>query len=175
MKLYHVYDTVSEKKTAVYSTPKAAKEDAQCQKFYTGADVVETEIKGSTDMFTTIFNLLNDKSIHSIKGTETIIGKFSNLYKLAPHQRRYEFKEDVENEEQRSQNALLSPSSITKIREAKGVSQNRFAPTLGIPRNSLNRYENGILVQTKATDNLLRIVDRFPETYDFLQHIKENS
>jgi len=51
----------------------------------------------------------------------------------------------------------------------------RFAPTLGIPRNSLNRYENGILVQTKATDNLLRIVDRFPETYDFLQHIKENS
>ena len=160
MKMYHVYDTVSEKKTAVYSTPKAAKEDAQCQKFYTGSDVVETEIKGSTDMFITIFNLLNDKSIHSIKGTETIIGKFSNLYKSAPH-----LKKDVEN-------TLLSTSSITRIREAKGVSQNRFAQTLGIPQNSLNRYEHGILVQTKATDNLLRIVDRFPETYDFLQHIK---
>ena len=165
--MYHVHDTVSEKKTAVYSTPKGAKEDAQCQKFYTGADVVETEIKGSTDMFTTIFNLLNDKSIHSIKGTETIIGKFSNPYKSAPH-----LKKDVENEEQRSQNALLSPSSITKIREAKGVSQNKFAQTLGIPQNSLNRYEHGILVQTKSTDNLLRIVDRFPEAYDFLERIK---
>ena len=170
MKLYHVYDTVSEKKTAVYSTPKAAKEDAQCQKFYTGADVVETEIKGSTDMFTTIFNLLNDKSIHSIKGTETIIGKFSNPYKSAPH-----LKKDAENEEQRSENNLLSPSSIRRLREEKGESQNRFAKTLGIPQNSLSRYEHGILVQTKTTDNLLRIVDRFPETYDFLQHIKENS
>jgi len=169
MKMYHVHDTVSEKKTAVYSTPKGAKEDAQCQKFYTGADVVETEIKGSTDMFTTIFNLLNDKSIHSIKGTETIIGKFSNPMNTLIFT---DLKKAAENEEQRSENTLLSPSSIIRIREAKGVSQNRFAIILGIPRNSLNRYEHGILVQTKATDNLLRIVDRFPETYDFLERIK---
>ena len=103
MKMYHVHDTVSEKKTAVYSTPKGAKEDAQCQKFYTGADVVETEIKGSTDMFTTIFNLLNDKSIHSIKGTETIIGKFSNPMNTLIFT---DLKKAAENEEQRSEKAL---------------------------------------------------------------------
>lgn len=167
MKLYHVYDTITEKKTALYSTPKSAKEDAQSQNFYTGSDVVETTIKGSTDMFATLFNLLNDKSIHYVKGTEVKIGNFSNPYKYAAHS-----KKDAENEEQRSENNLLSPSSITRIREAKGESQNRFAKTLGIPRNSLNRYEHGILVQTKATDNLFRIIEKFPETYDFLERTK---
>tara|TARA_R110002050_G_scaffold109673_2_gene220782 strand:+ start:114 stop:650 length:537 start_codon:yes stop_codon:yes gene_type:complete len=166
--MYHVHDTISEKKTAVYSTPKGARAEAQRREFYHGSDVVETKIVGQADMFATILNLLNDNPSDSIKGTETQIGKFFNPFKYPPNQRRYEFKEDVENQEQRSQNALLSPSSITKIREAKGVSQNKFAQTLGIPQNSLNRYEHGILVQTKATDNLLRIVDRFPEAYDFL-------
>jgi DNA-binding transcriptional regulator YiaG len=168
MKLYHVYDTITEKKTALYSTPKSAKEDAQFQNFYTGSDVVETTIKGSTDMFATLFKLLNDKSIHSVKGKEVKISKLFNPFKYP----RYEFKKDAENEEQRSENNLLSPSSIRRLREAKGVSQNRFAKTLGIPQNSLNRYEHGILVQTKSTDNLFRIIEKFPETYDFLERTK---
>ena len=66
MKLYHVYDTITEKKTALYSTPKSAKEDALSQNFYTGSDVVETTIANYADMFATLFNLLNDKSIHSV-------------------------------------------------------------------------------------------------------------
>ena len=77
----------------------------------------------------------------------------------------------TENEEQRSKNGLLSPSSITRLRQEKGESQNRFAQTLGIPQNSLNRYEQDILLQTKSTDNLLRIIEKFPETYDFLSEL----
>jgi len=77
----------------------------------------------------------------------------------------------TEHKEQRSENSLLSPSSIKRLREEKGESQNRFAQTLGIPQNSLSRYEQDILLQTKATDNFLRIIEKFPETYDFLSEL----
>lgn len=172
MKLYHVYDTVSEKKTAVYSTPKAAKEDAQCQKFYTGADVVETEIKGSTDMFTTIFNLLNDKSIHSVKGTEVKIGKFSNPYKSAPHNTSPKKYSESFIRTERVDKNLLSAFKIQDIIAKTGDSQARFAAVLGYKKTTLNQWVRGIAAQPEHFDLLLRYIDLNPQAYDEFKNLK---
>ena len=167
MKLYHVYDTITEKKTALYSTPKSAKEDAQSQNFYTGSDVVETKIVGQADMFATLFNLLNDKSIHSVKGTEVKIGNFSNPYKSAAHS-----KKAAENEAERFRKNLLSVSEIEGIIARTGDSQARFAAILGYKKMTLNKWVRGIAAQPEHFDLLLRYLDSNPQTYNEFKNLK---
>ena len=172
MKLYHVYDTITEKKTALYSTPKSAKEDAQSQNFYNGSDVVETTIKGSADMFATLFNLLNDKSIHSVKGTETIIGNFSNPYKSAPPNTSPEKYSESFVREERFLKNLLSVFEIEGIIARTGDSQARFAATLGYKKTSINQWVRGVTAQPEHFDLLLRYLDSDPQAYDEFKNLK---
>lgn len=51
---------------------------------------------------------------------------------------------------------LLTAAEIKEIREKTGFSRREFAEAFGIPSASMERWENGRLVQNKTADTLLR-------------------
>ena len=53
---------------------------------------------------------------------------------------------------------VLTPSEVRGIRECYGLSRAAFAEITGIGEASLNRWENGIKVQTPANDRYLRLL-----------------
>lgn len=55
---------------------------------------------------------------------------------------------------------LLSPDEIRAIRDRFGESQEAFAQRTGIGVATLSRWERGRLIQTRALDNYLRLLDR---------------
>jgi len=56
----------------------------------------------------------------------------------------------------RRRHGLLTTAEIISRRKAMGLSQKRFAETLGVGSASIERWESGVLVQDKASDILLR-------------------
>ena len=64
---------------------------------------------------------------------------------------------------------VLTPAEIRGIREHHGMTQARFAQITGIGEASLNRWENGLNIQTHAYDRYLRLL-ALPGT---MQHLKE--
>lgn len=64
---------------------------------------------------------------------------------------------------------VLPPAEIRRIREHHGMTQARFAEVTGIGEASLNRWENGLNIQTHAYDRYLRLL-ALPGT---MQHLKE--
>jgi HTH-type transcriptional regulator/antitoxin MqsA len=65
-----------------------------------------------------------------------------------------EFKRQVEG--------LLTPDEIKNIRKKFGLSQEKMGEILGGGKKSFARYETGQLCQSRAMDNLLRILDAYP-------------
>ena len=57
----------------------------------------------------------------------------------------------------REQLGLLSGDQIRKNREALGLSQRVLAEHLGVAVETISRWENGALTQTKAMDRYLRV------------------
>ena len=55
---------------------------------------------------------------------------------------------------------VLSPSEIRRIREGHGMTRARFAQVTGLGEASLNRWENGLTIQTHANDRYLRLLSR---------------
>jgi len=53
---------------------------------------------------------------------------------------------------------ILSPDEIRRIRKDKGMSRSTFSKRTGIGEASLNRWENGLTVQTQAYDRYLRLL-----------------
>lgn len=53
---------------------------------------------------------------------------------------------------------VLSPKEIRAIREAYGLSRSEFAQVTGLGEATLNRWENGIKIQTLANDRYLRLL-----------------
>ena len=53
---------------------------------------------------------------------------------------------------------VLSPKEILGIREAYDLSRNEFAQVTGLGEATLNRWENGIKIQTLANDRYLRLL-----------------
>lgn len=74
---------------------------------------------------------------------------------------------------QRKVDNLLTSDEIRQIREKRGLSQREFARILGIAEKSFTKYELGLVSQSRAMDNLLRIIDHFPETLTFLKDLKQ--
>ncbi len=52
--------------------------------------------------------------------------------------------------------------------EHLGLSQHAFEQLLGVGPKTVVRWEKGTVFQNKATDSLLRVVERFPEVVRFL-------
>ena len=55
---------------------------------------------------------------------------------------------------------VLSPSAIRQIRKSHGMTRAAFAEVTGLGEATLNRWENGILVQTLANDRYMRLLAR---------------
>jgi putative zinc finger/helix-turn-helix YgiT family protein len=55
-----------------------------------------------------------------------------------------------------AQEQLLSPDQIKSIRKKLGMSRKEFNEAFGIPPASMERWENGRLLQNRSTDTLLR-------------------
>src|SRR5947209_17293811 len=63
---------------------------------------------------------------------------------------------------------LLSPAEIKALRERLGPDQEDFARPTGIGVATLSRWERGRLLQTRALDRYLRLVDALPQAARFL-------
>ena len=64
----------------------------------------------------------------------------------------------------RQVDGLLTAADIKRIRRKLHLTQEQMATVLGGGLKGFARYENGQVVQSRAMDNLLRILDRFPES-----------
>jgi len=73
----------------------------------------------------------------------------------------------------RKVDGLLTSKEIRKIRQKYGLSQREFARILGIGEKSFTKYELGLVSQSRAMDNLLRILDEIPDSLSLLKQHKE--
>ncbi len=64
---------------------------------------------------------------------------------------------------------VLSPAEIRRIRENRGLSRAAFAKLTGLGEASLNRWENGLSIQSRSKDNFLRILAGNPDAITMLQ------
>ena len=64
---------------------------------------------------------------------------------------------------------LLTGEEIREIRRKLGFTQEQMSEILGGGLKSFARYETGQICQSKAMDNLLRILDRSPQVLHFIQ------
>jgi HTH-type transcriptional regulator/antitoxin MqsA len=59
---------------------------------------------------------------------------------------------------------LLTGDEIKEIRKKLNLTQEQMSEILGGGLKSFARYESGQVCQSRAMDNLLRILDRYPDT-----------
>lgn len=74
---------------------------------------------------------------------------------------------------QRKVDGLLSGDQIKAIRLKLGLTQEQLADIVGGGLKSLARYESGKVCQSKGMDNLLRILEAYPETLKVIQKKQE--
>ena len=72
---------------------------------------------------------------------------------------------------QRRVDGLLTSTEIKQIREKYGISQRELASILGIAEKSIAKYEAGFVAKSKAMDNLLRIIEKFPDVLKYLKQL----
>lgn len=76
------------------------------------------------------------------------------------------FKQKIRAEQAAS--GYLTDEDIRRIRKKLGLTQKQMEQTLGVGKKTFARYENLSVRQSKAMDNLLRILDAYPETIKIL-------
>jgi putative zinc finger/helix-turn-helix YgiT family protein len=68
---------------------------------------------------------------------------------------------------------LLCPTEIKTLRERLGPDQEAFARLTGIGVATLSRWERGRLLQTRALDRYLRLLDALPQAARFLETLQK--
>jgi len=63
---------------------------------------------------------------------------------------------------------FLGSDEVRRIRKKLGITQHQAAAICGGGPNAFGRYERGEALQLRATDNLLRLLDKHPELLDEL-------
>jgi putative zinc finger/helix-turn-helix YgiT family protein len=63
----------------------------------------------------------------------------------------------------------LTGEDIKRIRKKLGLTQEGMAEKLGVGLKTFARYENLSVRQSKAMDNLLRILDKYPESIEIIE------
>lgn len=70
---------------------------------------------------------------------------------------------------QRQVDGLLTGQQIKRIRKKLGLTQEQMAEIVGGGLKSFARYESGQVCQSKGMDNLLRILDAYPEMLNVIR------
>jgi putative zinc finger/helix-turn-helix YgiT family protein len=73
----------------------------------------------------------------------------------------------------RRQLGLLSPHDIVRNRAALGLSQSQFGSAIGAAQESVSRWENGHIIQSRGTDRILRAYFYLPELREFFHDLIE--
>lgn len=69
----------------------------------------------------------------------------------------------------RDRDRLLAPSEVRRIRDVRlGLTQTQLEDALGLGEKTVVRWETGRVLQPKATDDLLRLLDRDASALGFL-------
>ncbi len=61
---------------------------------------------------------------------------------------------------------FLPSDEVRRIRKKLGLTQHQAAEVFGGGPNAFSRYERGESLQLKSTDNLLRLLDKYPHLLD---------
>jgi len=75
---------------------------------------------------------------------------------------------------ERTVDGFLTDEDIRRIRKKFGLTQKEMAGKLGVGAKNFARYENLSIRQNRAMDNLLRILDVYPEALKVLEERGEN-
>lgn len=67
---------------------------------------------------------------------------------------------------------LLHPGEIRELRDGLGLTQADLESQLGLGSKTVVRWESGRVIQNKATDNLLRLIQRDPTALAFLSGLQ---
>ena len=67
---------------------------------------------------------------------------------------------------------VLTSTEIRGIRERYGMTRASFAEFTGLGEATLNRWENGVLIQNRANDRYLRLL-AMPDIFDRLSHLPD--
>ena len=81
-----------------------------------------------------------------------------------------EVAEDLQHEAVCKYFGVLAPHEIRRIRKDHGMTRTKFAEVSGLGEASLNRWENGLNIQTHAYDRYLRLL-ALPGTLQRLRDI----
>jgi len=73
----------------------------------------------------------------------------------------------------RTEEGLLTPADVRRIREKYGLSQARFEALLRTGPKTVVRWERGTVFQSAAADTLLRLLDDDPAILEALARIAE--
>lgn len=65
---------------------------------------------------------------------------------------------------------FLPSDEVRRIRKKLGLTQRQAAEIFGGGPNAFSRYECGDFVQMKSTDNLLRLLDKYPHLLEEILH-----
>jgi putative zinc finger/helix-turn-helix YgiT family protein len=76
---------------------------------------------------------------------------------------------------QYTREGLLTPKEIRQIRESRGLTQKQISMILGVGEKSYTRWENGLSMQTKAMDNLIRIFDISPGLFKKMETARDRT
>jgi len=69
---------------------------------------------------------------------------------------------------------LLTPAEIKAARTRRGLTQVEMARQLGVGDKSYLRWENGLSIQSKAMDTLIRAVILFSDVLEAVEHSRQS-
>jgi putative zinc finger/helix-turn-helix YgiT family protein len=73
------------------------------------------------------------------------------------------------NDALRAKLRLLTPAQIRQAIERLGLKQQQIAERIGVAAETISRWVNGALIQSRAMDNLLRLFFALPQVREVLQ------
>ncbi len=91
----------------------------------------------------------------------------SSFTEAGPHAKEDPAKNKVRVK--RLKEGFLTDKDIKRIRKKLGLTQKEMAEKLGVGEKNFARYENLSVRQSKAMDNLLKILDAYPDAIKILE------
>lgn len=109
-------------------------------------------------------NVRHDGRVHTIAIASLKVDKCSSCGNIV----LTSTSDEQISEELRKLLGLLQPAEILAGLKTLGISQKAFAERIGVAEETVSRWVNGFLIQTRALDNLMRVFFAFPKVRDAL-------